>query len=132
MHKPTIFIIRHGEKPAGDKQGVTLHGKKSDDSLIAEGWQRAGALIGFSKATPSAGMYSLASPPRSSPLAPMGTGQCNVKTYNRRLRDLIHVGKADPGIIVSHELTLDQAPDAYKQFDNCDEGWTKVILRPNG
>ena len=62
----------------------------------------------------------------------IGTGQCNVKAYNRRLRDLIHVGKADPGIIVSHELPLDQAPEAYKHFDNRDAGWTKVILSPNG
>lgn len=61
----------------------------------------------------------------------MGTGQCNVKVYNRRLRDLIHVGKADPGIIVSHELPLDQAPEAYKHFDDRDRGWTKVILNPN-
>ena len=61
----------------------------------------------------------------------MGTGQCSVKMYNRYLRDLIHVGKADPGIIVSHELSLDKAPEAYKHFDDRDAGWTKVILRPN-
>jgi glutathione-independent formaldehyde dehydrogenase len=61
----------------------------------------------------------------------MGTGQCNVKAYNRRLMDLIHHGKAKPSVIVSHELALDQAPDAYKHFDDRDEGWTKVILHPH-
>ena len=61
----------------------------------------------------------------------MGTGQCNVKAYNRRLRDLIHVGKANPSIIVSHELPLSEAPNAYMHFDNRDPGWTKVILHPN-
>lgn len=61
----------------------------------------------------------------------MGTGQCNVKSYNRRLRDLIHHGKANPSIIVSHELPLEKAPDAYKHFDNRDHGWTKVVLHPN-
>jgi threonine dehydrogenase-like Zn-dependent dehydrogenase len=61
----------------------------------------------------------------------MGTGQCNVKAYNRRLMDLIHHGKAKPSAIVSHELALDEAPDAYKHFDNRDEGWTKVILHPH-
>jgi glutathione-independent formaldehyde dehydrogenase len=61
----------------------------------------------------------------------MGTGQCNVKMYNRRLRDLIHAGKADPSIIISHELPLEKAPEAYKHFDDRDEGWTKVILHPN-
>ncbi len=61
----------------------------------------------------------------------MGTGQCNVKAYNRRLRDLIHHGKANPSMIISHELSLADAPDAYKHFDNREKGWTKVILHPN-
>ncbi|CAN5547458.1 glutathione-independent formaldehyde dehydrogenase [soil metagenome] len=61
----------------------------------------------------------------------MGTGQCNVKAYNRRLADLIHHGKANPSLIISHELPLSEAPNAYKHFDNRDPGWTKVILKPN-
>jgi threonine dehydrogenase-like Zn-dependent dehydrogenase len=61
----------------------------------------------------------------------MGTGQCNVKAYNRRLRDLIHHGVAKPSMIISHELPLDEAPAAYKHFDNRDDGWTKVVLHPN-
>lgn len=61
----------------------------------------------------------------------IGTGQCNVKAYNRRLRDLIHHGKAKPSVIISHELPLEEAPAAYKHFDNRDKGWTKVILHPN-
>jgi glutathione-independent formaldehyde dehydrogenase len=60
----------------------------------------------------------------------MGTGQCPVKRYNRHLRNLIHVGKAKPSWIISHELPLDAAPDAYEHFDNRDEGWTKVVLAP--
>jgi threonine dehydrogenase-like Zn-dependent dehydrogenase len=62
----------------------------------------------------------------------LGSGQCNVKAYNRRLRDLIHYGKANPSIIISHELPLEDAPDAYRHFDNREHGWTKVILHPNG
>ncbi len=61
----------------------------------------------------------------------IGTGQCNVKAYNRRLADLIHHGKANPSLIISHELPLEEAPAAYKHFDNRDKGWTKVILHPN-
>ncbi len=60
----------------------------------------------------------------------MGTGQCNVKAYNRRLRDLIHYDKANPSLIVSHELPLEKAPEAYKHFDDRDSGWTKVLLHP--
>jgi glutathione-independent formaldehyde dehydrogenase len=62
----------------------------------------------------------------------MGTGQANVKTYNRKLRDLIHVGKAEPSKIISHELPLQDAPDAYKNFDDRKNGWTKVVLKPAG
>lgn len=61
----------------------------------------------------------------------IGTGQANVKNYNRQLRDLIHYGKANPSIIISHELPLSEAPNAYKHFDDRDPGWTKVILKPN-
>jgi glutathione-independent formaldehyde dehydrogenase len=61
----------------------------------------------------------------------MGTGQANVKAYNRHLRNLIHTGRAKPSWIISHELSLDDAPDAYKHFDCREEGWTKVILHPN-
>ena len=60
----------------------------------------------------------------------MGTGQCPVKRYNRHLRNLIAQNKVKPSWIVSHNLPLDQAPDAYKHFDARDKGWTKVLLKP--
>jgi glutathione-independent formaldehyde dehydrogenase len=60
----------------------------------------------------------------------LATGQANVKMYNRRLMDLIARDKAKPSFIVSHNLSLDDAPDAYKHFDARDTGWTKVILHP--
>jgi glutathione-independent formaldehyde dehydrogenase len=61
----------------------------------------------------------------------IGTGQCNVKAYNRQLRNLIHHDRAKPSMIISHELPLDEAPTAYKHFDQRDKGWTKVVLHPN-
>ena len=60
----------------------------------------------------------------------MGTGQCNVKRYNRQLRDMIIEGRARPSFVVSHELPLDQAALAYEKFDKRVEGYTKVILHP--
>ena len=60
----------------------------------------------------------------------IGSGQAPVKKYNRQLRDLIAAGKAEPSFIVSHELPLDRAPEAYEHFDNRDDGWTKVVLHP--
>ncbi|AXK72888.1 aldehyde dehydrogenase [Lysobacter sp. TY2-98] len=60
----------------------------------------------------------------------LGTGQANVKQYNRYLMNLIHAGKAKPSFIVSHELPLEQAPEGYRNFDARNEGWTKVLLKP--
>jgi glutathione-independent formaldehyde dehydrogenase len=62
----------------------------------------------------------------------LGTGQCNVKQYNRQLRDLIIAGRAEPSFVVSHELPLAQAPEAYEKFDQRADGYTKVILHPRG
>ncbi|MFE5399847.1 glutathione-independent formaldehyde dehydrogenase [Streptomyces sp. NPDC056580] len=60
----------------------------------------------------------------------MGTGQCNVKRYNRQLRDMIIAGRAKPSFVVSHELPLEDAPEAYEKFDKRIEGYTKVVLHP--
>jgi glutathione-independent formaldehyde dehydrogenase len=60
----------------------------------------------------------------------MATGQANVKRYNRELRNLIHRDVLNPGLIVSHELNLDEAAAGYEHFDNREEGWTKVLLHP--
>ena len=60
----------------------------------------------------------------------VGTGQANIKHYNRHLRNLIHTGRAKPSWIISHELPLTEAPNAYQHFDARDKGWTKVVLKP--
>lgn len=61
----------------------------------------------------------------------VGTGQTPVKRYNAYLRDLIIAGRARPSFIVSHRLTLDEAPAAYEKFDQRTDGYTKVILKPD-
>ncbi len=60
----------------------------------------------------------------------IGSGQCPVKRYNRELRDLIIRGRATPSFIVSHELSLEEAVDAYDKFDKRIDGSTKVLLHP--
>ena len=60
----------------------------------------------------------------------LATGQCNVKRYNAYLRDMIIAGKAKPSFVVSHQVPLADAPDAYDKFDKRVEGYTKVILNP--
>jgi glutathione-independent formaldehyde dehydrogenase len=60
----------------------------------------------------------------------VGTGQCPVKRYNAALRDLIVTGQATPSLLVSHELPLARAPEAYDKFDKRADGYTKVLLHP--
>ena len=60
----------------------------------------------------------------------LGTGQCNVKRYNAYLRDMIIAGRAKPSFVVSHEVPLEQASQAYQKFDRREDGYTKVILNP--
>lgn len=60
----------------------------------------------------------------------IGSGQASVKMYNRRLASLIHAGRIEPSKIVSHELSLDEAADAYKHYSDRDKGWTKVLFKP--
>jgi len=45
----TIFIIRHGEKPADPPppNGIDVDGAPNDHSLAPVGWQRAGGLVGL-------------------------------------------------------------------------------------
>src|SRR4030088_2978781 len=60
----------------------------------------------------------------------MGMGQANVKRYNMKLRDMIIEGRATPSFVVSHDLPLGQAPDAYNKFDTRIDGYNKAILKP--
>ncbi|HET7674581.1 MAG TPA: glutathione-independent formaldehyde dehydrogenase [Gammaproteobacteria bacterium] len=59
-----------------------------------------------------------------------GTGQANVKAYNRQLRDLIIAGRATPSFVVSKQLPLAEAPEAYRHFGNREDGYSKVVLNP--
>ena len=55
-----------------------------------------------------------------------------MKAYNRYLRDMIIAGKAKPSFVVSHEISIDDASGAYKKFDQRIDGYTKVLIHPNG
>jgi glutathione-independent formaldehyde dehydrogenase len=61
----------------------------------------------------------------------LGTGRADARRYDRQLRDLITEGRARPSFVVSHELPLDEAPDAYQMADQRADGFTKVLLRPD-
>lgn len=60
----------------------------------------------------------------------MGCGQANVKSYNRQLRDLIVAGIAKPSFIVSKEVNLSEASDAYDRFQKREAGEFSHSLLP--
>lgn len=47
MSNDVVYLIRHAEKPDDTSQGVTPEGDNDTESLIVQGWQRAGALAVF-------------------------------------------------------------------------------------
>ncbi|KAJ5109973.1 hypothetical protein N7532_002618 [Penicillium argentinense] len=87
---------------------------------------------GASDAASANGMISLSFGKLFEKGLSLGTGQCNVKAYNRYLRDMIIAGKAKPSFVISHEIALADAETAYDKFDKREDGYTKVIIHPNG
>jgi threonine dehydrogenase-like Zn-dependent dehydrogenase len=58
------------------------------------------------------------------------TGQCHVHRYLRPLLDRIEKGDIDPSFIVTHRLSLDDAPNGYETFKNKQDECVKVVLTP--
>jgi glutathione-independent formaldehyde dehydrogenase len=58
-------------------------------------------------------------------------GRDDDKRWNSKLRDMIITGAAKPSRVVSHKLSLDEAPNAFAKFDNREDGYVKVVLKPS-
>ena len=58
------------------------------------------------------------------------TGQTHVQRYMQPLLERIQRGELDPGAIISHHLTLDEAPHGYEIFQKKQEQCIKVVLHP--
>ncbi|KIL47446.1 zinc-dependent alcohol dehydrogenase [Jeotgalibacillus campisalis] len=57
-------------------------------------------------------------------------GQAPVIHYMPKLFDMIKAGEFDPTEIVSHKMSLDQASEAYKIFNDHEDECVKVVLKP--
>jgi threonine dehydrogenase-like Zn-dependent dehydrogenase len=57
-------------------------------------------------------------------------GNCNHRKYLPMLIDLVHAGVIDPTAILTNVEGITSAIDAYKHFDERQEGWIKVALAP--
>jgi S-(hydroxymethyl)glutathione dehydrogenase/alcohol dehydrogenase len=58
------------------------------------------------------------------------TGQAPVIPYLPQLYNMITEGVFDPGDIITHKLSLDEAEKGYEVFDTKTDGCIKVILKP--
>ncbi len=58
------------------------------------------------------------------------TGQTHVQRYMQPLLERIQRGELDPGAIISHHLSLDEAPHGYEIFQKKQEQCIKVVLHP--
>jgi threonine dehydrogenase-like Zn-dependent dehydrogenase len=61
----------------------------------------------------------------------MKTGQTHVHRYLQPLMEMIENGKIDPSFVITHKLSLDEAPHGYNIFRNKKDGCIKVVLRPD-
>jgi threonine dehydrogenase-like Zn-dependent dehydrogenase len=58
------------------------------------------------------------------------TGQTHVQRYMRPLLERIQNGELDPSFVITHRLSLDEAPQAYDTFKNKQDECVKVVLKP--
>jgi len=58
------------------------------------------------------------------------SGQCHVQRYLRPLLARIEKGDIDPSFIVTHRMSLDEAPDGYETFKHKQDECVKVVLKP--
>jgi len=58
------------------------------------------------------------------------TGQTHVHRYMKPLLERIHKGEIDPSFVVTHTMSLEEAPGAYNMFMNKEQECVKVVLKP--
>lgn len=60
----------------------------------------------------------------------MAGGQCDVQRFLPELLERVLNGDFDTTSLISHRLTLEDAPDAYRMFCNKEDACTKVVMTP--
>jgi threonine dehydrogenase-like Zn-dependent dehydrogenase len=60
----------------------------------------------------------------------MKTGQTHMMRFMKPLLERIQSGEIDPSFVVSHRVSIDQAPRMYKTFRDKQDQCTKVVLDP--
>ncbi len=58
------------------------------------------------------------------------TGQTHVHRYLQPLLERVEQGDIDPSFVITHRMSLDEAPDAYEMFRDKRDRCVKVMMRP--
>lgn len=58
------------------------------------------------------------------------TGQAHVQRYMRPLLEAIESGAIDPSFVITHTMSLEDAPQAIELFKHHEDGCIKVVLKP--
>ena len=59
------------------------------------------------------------------------TGQTHVHRYLQPLLGKIEAGEIDPSFIITHTVSIEDAPGMYKTFRDKKDGCIKVVLKPH-
>ncbi len=62
----------------------------------------------------------------------MAAGQTPVQKYWKHLLKMVRDGTLKPEMIITTHMPLEEAPRAYKMFNDKEEGCLKVVLKPGG
>ena len=57
-------------------------------------------------------------------------GQTHVHRYLRPLLERIERGEIDPSFVITHRMSLEDAPHGYKIFGDREDGCIKIVLKP--
>ncbi len=58
------------------------------------------------------------------------TGQTHVQRYMRPLLERVERGEIDPSFVITHRMSLDDAPRGYEMFRDKHDDCIKVVLKP--
>jgi threonine dehydrogenase-like Zn-dependent dehydrogenase len=58
------------------------------------------------------------------------TGQTHVQRYLKPLLQRIENGEIDPSFVVTHTMSLDQAPEGFQMFNDKQDECIKIVLKP--
>src|SRR5688500_5759227 len=59
------------------------------------------------------------------------TGQTHVQRYMKPLLERIETGEIDPSFVITHRMSLNDAPSGYDIFTNKQDDCIKIVLKPD-